>query len=280
MRNLSLSFFAVTFYLASLTGCSQPDGASNNEGAKGCIPASRANGIVGGARVSATDTLAKKVVLLVSSNKDGTSLCTGAAIGPDLILTAAHCVKNVDKTLAVFSNDLSCESGINVSRDGVPVVQTVVHEGYTGRAARDDLAILKIQKNIPADYTVNKIFDEKSTLSSDEVTLIGYGSTGKKGGGGGSGFLRTAKKSYSHDVITDSYLGGRERIWISQKDQGMCYGDSGGPVFFEVGGELQIAGVNSAVRGDTEDTICMGEAYAMYLPAYKEWLKEAMEKLR
>lgn len=279
MKNISLYFFSLAFSLATVSGCTQPDDASTN-GPKACLPASSANGIVGGARVSSTDPLAKKVVILVISKKDNTSLCTGAAIAPNLILTAAHCVDDIDKAVAVFNNDISCESGINVSRDGVPIVGTVVHEGYTGEAAIDDLAIVKTQKNIPADYPINKIYDEKDILSSDDVTLIGYGSTGKKGSGGGSGFLRTVKKSYSHDVTTNSYIGGRDRMWISQKEQGMCYGDSGGPVFFEVGGELQIAGVNSAVRGDTEDTMCMGEAYAMYMPAYKQWLKEAMGKLR
>ncbi|KYG65961.1 hypothetical protein AZI86_02520 [Bdellovibrio bacteriovorus] len=279
MRNVSLYFLGLAFSLATVSGCTQPDGASTAS-PKGCLPASSADGIVGGARVSNAEPLAKKVVILVITKSEGSSICTGAPIASDLILTAAHCVENVDKAVAVFNNDISCESGINVTRDGVPVVTTVVHEGYTGKAATDDLAVVKIQKNIPADYPINKIYQENSVLSSDSVTLIGYGSTGKKGSGGGSGFLRTVNKSYSHDVVTNSYLSGRDRMWISQKEQGMCYGDSGGPVFFEVGGELQIAGVNSAVRGDTDDTMCMGEAYAMYMPAYKEWLKAAMEKLR
>ena len=57
-----------------------------------------ASAMVGGAPL-ADQSLARHVVLIVG----GQSLCSGVAIAPDLVLTAAHCVSNSGKyRLVVF----------------------------------------------------------------------------------------------------------------------------------------------------------------------------------
>ena len=51
-----------------------------------------ADAMVGGAQLAA-QAIARHVVLIVSAN----GACTGVAIAPDLVLTAAHCVQKGGK---------------------------------------------------------------------------------------------------------------------------------------------------------------------------------------
>src|SRR5258705_11828186 len=55
------------------------------------IVSSPANAMVGGA-TPAGDGIARSLVMVVGSRANGGSVCTGAALARDLILTAAHCV--------------------------------------------------------------------------------------------------------------------------------------------------------------------------------------------
>jgi len=67
---------------------------------------------------------------------------------------------------------------------------------------------------------------------------------------------------------------------MQQADTGICQGDSGGPVFVEVGGRLQIAGVNSIVSGLTEATVCHYRSVSMYTPYYADWIQTQLGNLR
>ncbi|WP_413944176.1 S1 family peptidase [Bdellovibrio sp. HCB-162] len=254
-----------------LAGCSSSkDASAPNQ----CVPASQMDGIIGGVKVSATDLLAKKVVLLVMTSGDQGSICTGTPISKNVILTAAHCVKNADKVTVVFHTDITCESGFSKDKQSITASDFLYHKDYSGQSnAENDVALVKLPKSIPADYQVSKIYDGKSPLSSDEVTLAGYGITSETGEG--SMFLRTTKKSFKSDLRMTS-----TNVVMSQPENGICSGDSGGPVFVEVRGELQILGVNSVVTGRNEATVCHGRGVSMYAPYYQDWVERQTPNLR
>ncbi|MEK2644545.1 S1 family peptidase [Bdellovibrio sp. BCCA] len=252
-------------------------GCSSSKDAKApaqCVPASQMDGIIGGVKVTAADALAKKVVLLLIKSGKDSSICTGTPVSRDVILTAAHCVKNADKVMAIFHTDITCESGFNKEKQSVIASDFLYHKDYSGRSnAENDVALVKLPTSIPSDYHVSKIYDGKSALSSDTVTLAGYGITAESGEG--SMFLRTTQKSFKKDLYTTS-----TNVVMSQPDNGICSGDSGGPVFVEVRGELQILGVNSIVNGRTEATVCHGRGVSMYAPYYQDWVQRQIPNLR
>jgi len=55
---------------------------------------------------------------------------------------------------------------------------------------------------------------------------------------------------------------------------GVCFGDSGGPLYVQRGNELFAAGVASRTRLDTEEPICGTGAIYTSLPAYTDWIYE------
>ncbi len=197
-----------------------------------------------------SNPLAKKVVNLLAqdpNNPDNAKQCTGTPIAHNIILTAAHCVDGVQKNKIIvsFSTSVMCSSGFDAKKSSAISTDYIVHSGYarsTTEKVVDDVALVKINGSIPGDYQISSLYDGYSKLSSDVVTLIGYGITSDSVKTG-SGTLRMTKKSYKKDVYFDKQES--DRLVIEQSRTGICDGDSGGPVFYEVGGQLQIAGVNS-----------------------------------
>ncbi|MNJ92579.1 Trypsin precursor [compost metagenome] len=275
--SISLLLLAAAF---SLTACDK----TTEKAAGGCMSASQMSGIVGGSRVLSDNPISKQVILLFGekSNGQGSAICTGTAIRNDVILTAAHCVEGInrDKYYAIFSTDITCESGFRLSEASIPVKDVVKHPKYTGRfiVASDvkyDVALVKLKSPIPSNYKVMKMYDGKSQFS-DRVQFAGYGVTGEETyGKESSGFLREISKSYNRSVQVQG-----EQILVDQSDsRGICTGDSGGPLFVDVNGELQVAGVNSVVSGP-KDRICHDMSIMMYVPAYANWIQTAIRSLR
>jgi len=270
-RNLILGA-ALTFSL--LTACTQQDKAEDK---MACVPASQM-GIVNGTKVLSTDPLAKRVVMLLIVKGQEVEICTGTPITKDVILTAGHCVLGAEKTkiAAVFHTDMTCESGFDVNTKSVRSKDFIVKPGYSGAAdAVDDIALVKLSSSIPSDYVVSDLYDGRSTLSSDVVTLAGYGKINELYGS--SGYLRTTTKSFKKDL---RLVNNNMNLLMQQADTGICQGDSGGPVFVEVGGRLQIAGVNSIVSGLTEATVCHYRSVSMYTPYYADWIQTQLGNLR
>lgn len=253
-----------------LSGCQPSKSASYEEKKhKTCMVASELNGIIGGVKVNSNDFLAKKVVMLMAKKGDSASICTGTPISKDVILTAAHCVNGIEKKdiAVVFHTDVTCESGFNSDKQVVVIQDYIAHSGFSGKSdATNDLALVKLPAPIPSDYEITEIFDGKSKLSADQVTLTGYGVTDESGDG--AMFLRTTVKSFKEDMVV-----AERKITIEQKSNGVCSGDSGGPVLVKVDGKLKIAGVNSTVRGSTKETICHDRSVAVYVPYYLDWIQ-------
>src|SRR5947209_8256073 len=107
--------------------------------------------IVGGAPF-ADQAIARYVVLIVGAHH----LCTGVAIGPDLVLTAAHCVPNGGKyRLMTF------EGRRAVVTD---VASVAAHPQFSPRADAPDLALVKL--GAPAPNLMPVVFSERRTVTA------------------------------------------------------------------------------------------------------------------
>ncbi len=95
-----------------------------------------ANAMVGGAQLAA-QAIARHVVLIVSAN----GACSGVAIAPDLVLTAAHCVLKGGKfRIAAFDGN----------RPAIKPVQSVAaHPQFGPRDNAPDVALIKLAPNPP-----------------------------------------------------------------------------------------------------------------------------------
>ncbi|WP_413293057.1 S1 family peptidase [Bdellovibrio sp. HCB185ZH] len=274
MKKTMISSVSLFVGLALLNGCTASSESKENLVGE-CIP-----GIVGGYSTSKSDPLSKKVVMLIGSTVDSdgnpaSSVCTGTPITDDVILTAAHCVKGNTEMKAYFVTDATCSSGFRLSKTGVAASSFAYDHNYRDSkysGIKNDVALVRLKSKIPADYDISQLY-MGDQLSSDTVTLVGYGKTSETKQD--SAFLRSKLKSYSRDVRVST-----ETVTIQQQDGGLCSGDSGGPIFVEVNGEKQILAVTSYVSNMTESTICHGTATGMYSKSILPWIEKTLPSLQ
>ncbi|WP_413291470.1 S1 family peptidase [Bdellovibrio sp. HCB337] len=241
-------------------------------------------GIVNGSQVGTQDPHSNLAVMLVMDHgRDEKghykgSTCTGTPISDRVILTAAHCVKDLKKTAvhAVFHNNIKCSSGYDPKTKMIPAIDVVINSEYKGKAdAKDDLALVKLASPIPSHYPIATLYDGKSALSSDDVLMIGYGITSEMNND--HRVLRKTIKSFKKDSLVQD-----NNIVFDQRNStgGVCSGDSGGPIYVQVDGQYQIVGINSVVTGASEYTACHEFSIALYAPFYNPWIQTELAKIK
>lgn len=161
------------------------------------------------------------------------SRCSATVVGPRTLAIAAHCVS-----------------------DGGSASFTVGANRYTSRCTHSpdyrnnstaDYALCVVDKDVLGIEYETMLMDASQIKVGDIVRLSGYGCTQPGGGGGNDGIFRigTSKvtripSGNSNDVVTQGNSGA------------LCFGDSGGGAFLEVGKDRYLFAVNS--RGDIETT--------------------------
>ncbi|MEL7254846.1 MAG: trypsin-like serine protease [Pseudomonadota bacterium] len=180
----------------------------------------------------------------------GRSMCTGALIAPDLVLTAAHCMydirthREVKPSKIEFQAGLYADSAVAVRR----VKKAIINDQYVHHMGRDaqvghDLAILVLESPISANV-VKPLRTDQRPNKGDSVMIIGY-----------TQFSATkpvlAKPCYilarKHDTVVTSCE--------------VEFGTSGAPVFaVQGGGNPQLVSVISAKAAMGGQAVSIGTA--------------------
>jgi hypothetical protein len=228
------------------------------------LAAAPAAAMVGGAPL-ADQSLARHVVLIVG----GQSLCSGVAIAPDLVLTAAHCVSSNGRyRLVVF------EGRQPVVKE---IASVAAHPQFSPRADAPDLAVVKLAAPPPPNLAPAALSERRVPPSvGDRFIVAGFG-VAVQGDRKTAGKLRavtlvaTDRPSSQQLSLVDPHKLGEAR------GLGVCNGDSGGPVFDERDRAL-VGIVSWSARADGEP-VCGFVSGVIPLARYRYWILDTAAKL-
>ncbi|WP_428029255.1 S1 family peptidase [Ancylobacter sp.] len=218
------------------------------------VLATPARAIVGG---GPADPALKGETAMIVSTRGAT--CTGVVLGPNVLLTAAHCVQPAaDYAVVVF------EAG---APRLIPIDRKAVHpsfdpNSFETRRPTPDLALVRLSETLPTDFRPAPLTSDVALPQRRTAfTVVGYGVT-KDGDGKSAGTLR---------AVTLPSIGTTGGIMVRLSDgaaKGGCTGDSGGPVLIE-GVVAGIIGWSTAAGGARG---CGGVTGATLIGPQRAWI--------
>ncbi|NBT59578.1 S1 family peptidase [bacterium] len=165
-------------------------------------------------------------IVMISSPQ----VCTATIVGPSTLLTAAHCV-NQGRPVTIQTSE-----GAKQSSDIVLLGSGVEGDPH-------DLALVYLSSPFLSQQTILPV--ASGANPGDQVLVVGYGCASSEAVNS-TGIKRLGSNVVSdvNDFVEVSTPGVQIRAVVGPENRaGVCFGDSGGPLLKQVGGQWAVVGV-------------------------------------
>jgi len=273
--------FTILFFLSLLFSFS----ISQAESIKNNFPDNHR--IIGGTSVT-QDTYPWMVALLTTFLKDqpfNAFSCGGSLIHPEWVLTAAHCVSDFETGQAIDGETSVWFNGVDLQGTQgtvIDVEKVHVHPFWISREYDGDIALLKLKSpaNVSTVDITGMSYDQYNYPAGTSTTVMGWGGTEVDGGEASPKLLEVEVPLVDQDICTETMLPfgpfDEKMLCAGLKEGGKdsCFGDSGGPLIVNNGGNIEQIGIVSA-----GGNLCaQPNEYGTYtrVERYADWISETM----
>jgi len=231
-----------------------------------------------------------QVALLKKEEYDNVYVCGGSLIDSSHILTAAHCIKQLQPAqirarLGEWDVNNDSEFFPNIEYD---VISATIHPEYYSNNLYNDLAVLKIAGSV--DYASNPhispvcIPHAHQDFAGQRCYVTGWGKDAFGRGGAYQQVLKEVEVPVLLDFDCERKLK-RTRLGLDfvlhpsficaggEEGKDSCKGDGGGPLVCQTGGSWQLAGIVSWGVGCGEKDI---PGVYVKVSQFTHWIREVV----
>lgn len=228
--------------------------------------------ILGGEVVQPSDIVANSTVALkYIEGNSAFPMCTGTLISPNLVLTASHCLRGMNKQGLRIGFSLDVKNHLDVETM-VEIADFIIHPKY-GSDRLNDVALIALAKPAPAPYKPVAILAAAYQLTVGmPMLLAGYGVTNDLTGKDTEALRKV--------TVPMAKILDQEAIVVTDqtKTTGACNGDSGGPAYLEKDGVLFVYGITRGPHDNAPDCHHFGEY--TYASKFETFILESAAKLK